>query len=343
MKFKIGEKSGEAIFSSDSLEITKHGSRIFVIDKKVSELHERLLNPVIDGDPCYFICAREENKTLPIAEDILNFFLANGINRQSQIIGIGGGIVTDITGFAASVFKRGCSLILVPTTFLAMIDAAIGGKTGLNYAGLKNCLGTFFPADKIYIHTGFLKTNTPENLLNGWAECIKIALLADQQLYEMLREKQTDVNADIIHRAIAGKISYCQNDPEDKQQRQHLNLGHTFGHVLESLTGFRLPHGVAVALGIRLATHLSLEKEMIDAQTHQQINEILDLYGFPRKVSSYHSEFDAVKTRLLLRHDKKVDKDHVLNLVLFAGMHRVKIITEYDYGGIVDRIADLFV
>jgi 3-dehydroquinate synthase len=230
------------------------------------------------------------------------------------IIAIGGGITTDIAAYAASTFKRGCRLWLVPSTLLGMIDAAIGGKTAVNFHKIKNCLGSFYPAQKIIIDLEFLKTLDAEALLSGWAEIIKIYLISGLES-ELIDNAEPDLR-NVIARSIQQKIKICQKDLYEENQRKLLNLGHTFGHVIESISEYKISHGRAVALGLRLAARLSFQKGIISDQRYAEINCLLDKYSFPQYKQDYLPQTSAKDLEIILAQDKKFGNRPLL--VLFS-------------------------
>ena len=248
--------------------------------------------------------------------------------------------MTDITAFAASTYMRGCRLILIPTTFLGMIDAAIGGKTAVNFRGIKNNIGTFYPAEKVIIIPEFLKTLPEKEMKNGWAECIKISLIKKSKLYELLTT-DNEINMDkIIKSSITLKAGICENDPEDKGERRLLNLGHTFGHVLETLSNFEISHGNAVAIGIRTAAKLSLEKNFIEETVFNKINCILDMYGLPKSLEMKFKDSFSKQVKSVLSQDKKTTLYTLL--ILFDGFQKTKICKDIGLEEIVKGLEDCF-
>ncbi|KQC10931.1 MAG: hypothetical protein APR54_03000, partial [Candidatus Cloacimonas sp. SDB] len=262
---------------------------------------------------------------LSAAEGIYNFFQLNNVNRSSMIYGIGGGITTDIAAFAASTYMRGCRLSLVPTTFLAMIDSTIGGKTALNYKGIKNNLGTFYPAEKVHVCPNFLSTLPENELRNGWAEAIKISLIGKTDLYEEILNSNRKISDSIIARAIDLKLRLCNIDPEDKQERRILNLGHTFGHIIEKLTDFSTPHGMAVSLGIRAAAQLSFQEGYLTAAEVKKITRVLDYFKFPSFIAIKQDLISQEQFKQILHLDKKSsykNKKIEINLIVFEGFQK---------------------
>lgn len=335
MKYKLGSKHTEVFFTDNfKFLFQKSIKRAYIIDELIFDLYKDKLQNIYCDLPIYFLKAKEENKSLTEAKEIYNFFQKNNVNRTSIITGIGGGITTDITAFTASTYMRGCKLILIPTTFLAMIDASIGGKTSINYNYIKNNIGTFYPAEKIIIIPEFLKTLPEEEMKNGWAECIKVALIKRSSLFDMLKSK---INIkDIIEKAVELKVEICEEDLEDRGDRRLLNLGHTFAHVLESVSNYELSHGTAVSVGIRAAALFSLQKELIDSISYKKINNLLDIFELPAVIPlSYKAKLKEIGYRVLIQ-DKKADD--FLNLVLFKDFNEVFIFPCKDKSQIIETL-----
>lgn len=226
--------------------------------------------------------AGEENKNLGTAENIWQKLLASGIGKNDCLINLGGGMVCDLGGFAASVFRRGIPFIHIPTTLLAMADASIGGKTGVDFQNLKNYLGTFSQPKAILISDTFLETLDENEIRSAWAEVIKTAVVADSMLFEML--EQPFEMSSVIRKCAEAKYKIVSADPYDRVERQLLNFGHTIGHALES---YRLEqkqpvrHGDAVAAGmhaeLKIACALGLISEPETLRIHNLIQKLTDV------------------------------------------------------------------
>ena len=323
MEYFLNEKKTEIIFQNEfKISFPKKTKKVFLIDKKVYQLFENELGKIIDC-ASFFIYASEENKSIKTIEQSYRFFRENNVNRSTIIIGIGGGITTDITAFAASTYKRGCRLQLVPTTFLAMIDAAIGGKTAINFDGIKNSIGTFYPAEKVFIIPEFLTRLPEKEVENGWVECIKTALVKPSNLYEILISNKDKITSEILQLAIDLKLSICEKDLEDKNERKHLNLGHTFAHILESVSNYEISHGTAVAIGIRAAAKLSLQSGYIDDAIYKKIIFILDYFKLPDKIPGKYKKRIRENGLEILLQDKKATSR--INVVFFNGFQSVFI------------------
>ncbi|MFP4178481.1 MAG: 3-dehydroquinate synthase [Spirochaetaceae bacterium] len=230
----------------------------------------------------------EKYKTLESLTRAAERLLEMGAGRDTVLAAVGGGVVCDIAAFAASVYMRGMRLVLVPTTLLAMVDASIGGKTGIDFKGYKNILGTFYPAEEVIISTSFIETLPEKEYLNGLAEVIKHSLLADRELYRLLCEKKGEVLdrdpavlRELIFRSLRIKAAYVEQDPREEGIRGHLNLGHTFAHALESAGRFSgYTHGEAVAWGMAKAAETGVEMGITDPQYAGEIKELLTSYGY---------------------------------------------------------------
>lgn len=209
---------------------------VVVTDKTVAELYN------IVGENVCVLPVGERSKTFATVQKICDFCLKRGLTRSGKIVAVGGGVVGDVAGFAASVYKRGVDLLHVPTTLLAQVDSAIGGKTAVNLGKVKNACGTFYVADTL-IDTDFLRTLPPKQISNGFGEITKYRMISKQ--IDEAAEQGIDA---LIRSCVAFKDKICRLDPTDVGERRILNVGHTLGHALE-LT-YRLPHGYAVANGL---------------------------------------------------------------------------------------------
>ena len=252
-----------------------------------------------------------------------------GVTRHSLIVNVGGGVVTDLGGFAAATFKRGVRFINVPTTLLGAVDAAVGGKTGFNYNGLKNEIGAFAPASDVIISTCYFDSLPVEEVKSGYAEVIKHAMLSDHD--EFLRLLEHDFNSPIDHdnllerlrRSVQVKVDIVARDPNEQGDRKALNLGHTVGHAFESLAAKRgkpVPHGYAVAWGLvteAVLSHILLKFPSEDV--HRLGNFVRDNYqDFPFTCDDYDDLLD------LMRHDKK-SRDGEISCTLLAAIGDYRI------------------
>jgi len=206
----------------------------------------------------------ETSKSLEFSAHIWNTFIEAKADKKSLLINLGGGVVSDLGGFTASVYKRGIDFINIPTTLLAMADASVGGKTGIDFSNLKNVIGTFTQPKAVFIYPGFLMTLSERHFQNGLIEIYKMALISDKKFWEYLKESS---GAEfLVIKSLSLKNKIVLKDPFDKGIRNILNFGHTLGHALESLllgTKDELLHGEAVMIGMILESHLAYQKKMI--------------------------------------------------------------------------------
>ncbi len=274
------------------------------------------------------IPAGEDNKSLWSVEMIWMFLSKNGADRSSLIVNLGGGMLTDLGSFAASTFKRGIEFINIPTTLLAQVDASIGGKTGFNFNGLKNEIGVFNKPLQVIIDPRFLKTLDHENLISGFAEMIKHALIHSQDDLADLRKfdlKNPDykVLQDMITRSILIKEYFVKKDPNEKNIRKALNFGHTVGHAFESYSlklAKPLLHGHAVAYGMLVELYLShINCGFADGTMHHLAAWIQSIYG---KLQIETGDYEELYT--LMSHDKKNDGTNI-NFTLIASVGEVEI------------------
>ncbi len=239
-------------------------------------------NPVV-------LPAGERSKGWESVKAILSRMTALGLSRDSAVIGVGGGVVTDLAAFAASVYMRGCTLVLAPTTLLAMVDAAVGGKTGFDFEGYKNLVGTFYPAVRVEAAAGALRSLPEREYLGGLAEVVKSAVIRGEDLFSILESGRREVlardpvvMAKVVRMCLEMKGAVVSEDLRERGRRAVLNLGHTFAHALESCTGFSTwSHGEAVAWGMKKAVETGLQTGITDPGFAARLISLLEAYGFP--------------------------------------------------------------
>ena len=262
--------------------------------------------------------AGEENKVLEVCFQVWETLTEAGFGRQDLLINLGGGMVTDLGCFVASVYKRGLAFINIPTSLLAMVDAAVGGKTGIDFAGLKNQIGTFAAAQATYIDTGFLQTLPSEEWANGFAELLKHALISDVQLWQDLskiQDIQKELRFEIIQQGVQIKAEIVGKDPSENGLRKILNFGHTIGHALESYylnTDTPLAHGHAVAIGLLLESKLSVGQSSLTQA------EFLSIETRIKSLYTLQIPNDIEGLWALMQHDKKNDNGEVRSCLLTA-------------------------
>ena len=311
--------------------------KLFVL---VDETTHQLCLPVIAGfdcmqeAQCIVIGATDTHKTLDTLSHVWAELQRMGATRHSLLINLGGGMVTDLGGFAASTFKRGLAYINIPTTLLSMVDASVGGKTGINFGGLKNEIGVFNNANSVILDTIFLKTMDQENILSGYAEMLKHGLISEEKMWTELLNFNLDHldgldNLEFLvqlGRMLADSVAVKQRivteDPTEHGIRKALNLGHTAGHAFESLALERKPilHGYAVAYGLVVELYLCCVKTGFPQdKMRQTVAFIKEHYGrMPITCDDYPKLIE------LMHHDKKnVGTD--INFTLLGGIGDIRI------------------
>ena len=281
------------------------------------------------------IGATDRRKNLDTLIHVWESLQQGKATRHSLLINLGGGMVTDLGGFAASTYKRGINFINVPTTLLAMVDASVGGKTGINFGGLKNEIGVFNDAEFVLLDTNWLRTLDEENICSGYAEMLKHGLIADETMWaELINFNLAQPNlrqlASMLDKSVRIKERIVAEDPHEKGIRKALNLGHTFGHAFESWAMKRQPvlHGYAVAFGLIAELYLATtQTDFPTERMRQTVNFIRAYYGsLPITCNDYPELIE------LMHHDKK-NRGNEINVTLLGGIGDIRIdqtITEED-------------
>jgi 3-dehydroquinate synthase len=309
-------------------------SQIFVgetLKNLASHLHHRTVVIITDDNVAGFygkdfpkadvlrIGSGEGVKTLETLEWIYQQLMALEADRSVFLVGIGGGIVCDITGFAASTYLRGVDFGYVPTTLLAQVDASVGGKTGVNFMGYKNMVGVFSQPSFVICDSFVLKTLPRRELVSGFAEIVKHAAIADESYFTFLEENagkalalDMDVLQQIIFDSVVIKSDIVNRDETEKGERRKLNFGHTFGHAVEKTAG--IPHGEAVSIGMTVASLLSMNRKLLTEKEVDRLRRLQALFNLPAEI-----EADKEKMFDALARDKKREGDGIY-FVLLSGI-----------------------
>ncbi len=274
------------------------------------------------------IKATDTHKNLDTLSQVWQALSNGGATRHSLMINLGGGMVTDLGGFAASTFKRGIDFINIPTTLLAMVDASVGGKTGINFGGLKNEIGVFSDSRFVIINTQFLDTLDHDNICSGYAEMLKHGLISDERTWAELMTFDLD-NPDLsqLQRMVAESIKVKERiveaDPHEHGIRKALNLGHTMGHAFESFAmrrGTPILHGYAVAYGLISELYMSARKTAFPTDSmHQTVRFIRENYG------TFNITCDDYPTLIELMHHDKKNTSGIINFTLLGNVGDIRI------------------
>jgi 3-dehydroquinate synthase len=299
---------------------------LVVVDKNVPK---KLINKVLNSLPkaqttIYYFNASEKNKNQKSVNNILSILLSKNFNRNDCLISIGGGITGDISGFAASIFKRGLKFVNIPTTLLSQVDSSIGGKTGINTVHGKNLIGAFYQPSLVISDINFLKTLPKRELVCGYGEILKHALIANQNLFNFLEKngsKILNLESPFIEKAIFESCSIkrkiVEADEKEIGVRKILNFGHTFAHAYEATLGYskKLNHGEAVILGVKTAAKFSLLNKFLNIKEFKLIENHLNKLNLPSDISKFFTLKSISKILSFMKKDKK-NNTKKINLVL---------------------------
>ena len=299
---------------------------LVVVDKNVPK---KLTNKVLKSLPkkkifLYYFNSSEKNKNQKSINDILSILLKNNFNRNDCVISIGGGITGDVSGFAASMFKRGLKFINIPTTLLSQVDSSIGGKTGINNKYGKNLIGAFYQPSLVISDIIFLKSLPKREIVCGYGEILKHAIIADKKFFSFLDKNGSQIlnlESPLIEKAIFKSCSIkkkvVETDEKEMGIRKILNFGHTFAHAYEATLGYskKLNHGEAVILGIKTAAKFSLSNKILNIKEFNLIENHLNKLNLPKNVNKYFSIKNLNKLLFFMKKDKK-NNTNKINLVL---------------------------
>lgn len=294
-----------------------------VTDSRVDELYGDEVLGILQGKCLkavkYAFPNGEENKTLDTVRDIYRFLIEEGIDRKDMLLALGGGVVGDVTGYAAATYLRGIDFVQVPTTLLAQADSSIGGKTGVDFDGYKNMVGAFNMPKLVYMNLSVLQTLEDRQFFSGFGEVMKHGLIKDALFYEWLIEnmyeiceRDMDTLLEMLIRSCTVKKSVVEKDPTEQGDRALLNFGHTIGHAIEKAKHFELYHGECVALGAVAAAYISWKRELLSMEEYYEVRDMFVPFNLPISVDN----IDLQEVLHLIKSDKKMEAGKIKFVLL---------------------------
>lgn len=294
-----------------------------VTDNIVAPLYSEILKQVLESAgntvSVFVFPNGEASKNLDTVQNLYEQLITDKLDRKSFLVALGGGVVGDMTGFAAATFLRGIDFIQIPTTLLAMVDSSVGGKTGVDFKQYKNMIGAFKMPKLVYMNLNALTTLDERQFFSGFAEAMKSALIKDAHFYEwqieMLYEicdKEPDVLRELVYRSCEIKKNIVEKDPYEKGDRALLNLGHTVGHAIEKYKNFNMLHGECVALGCVASAYISWKRQMLSMEEYYEIRDMFVPFNLPISIE----DIDIEKVLSYTKSDKKMENNRIKFVLL---------------------------
>lgn len=303
--------------------INKQKNFIFV-DKKVNKIYKEKF---WKKDHTLTLIANEENKTINSSLHVIDLLNKNNFTKKEILISIGGGITQDVTAFARSIFKRGINWTYFPTTLLSMADSCIGAKSAINYGGSKNLIGLFSAPKEVFINTTFLKTLDKRDVLSGYGEIIKLCIVGGESTIEEFKKVKDLQNGDLLFKidvliktALLVKKAVITEDEFENNIRKALNYGHTIGHAIEPIVKYKIPHGIAVLIGMFVENYISNEYGHLDSPSCNMLNKIIIDY-IDKKSLSHLKSVTITELILHMKKDKKNESTNISFAVPIAVGH----------------------
>lgn len=263
--------------------------------------------------------AGEANKTLDTVKEIYKILIEEKFDRKDLLVALGGGVVGDITGYAAATYLRGIDFIQIPTTLIAQSDSSIGGKTGVDFDGYKNMVGAFYMPKLVYMNVGTLKKLNDRQFYAGFAEVMKHGLIKDAAFYEWLldhmyeiHDRDTEVLLEMVMKSCSVKKLVVEKDPKEQGERALLNFGHTIGHAIEKAKNFEMVHGECIALGMVAAAYISWKRENLSMDEYYEVRDMFVPFNLPISVEDIEPE----EILALTKSDKKMEAGQVKFVLL---------------------------
>ncbi|MDR3478259.1 MAG: 3-dehydroquinate synthase [Gammaproteobacteria bacterium] len=325
---------------------------MIVTQENIASLYLPILKAALADYPCdvMYLPNGEQYKNIEQWQGILEKLIEQRHERNTTLIALGGGIVGDMTGFAAACYLRGVNFIQIPTTLIAQVDAAIGGKTAINHASGKNMIGAFYQPRCVIADIDFLQTLSAREYRAGLAEVVKYGLIQDADFFQwleanmaLLLSKDESALLYAVHKSASIKANFVSQDEKEQGLRSLLNLGHTFGHALEVANHYEgILHGEAVAVGIIMASFLSMQLGWISSSDHQRIQALFDKIGCMKNLPALPLPSDFIR---FMQHDKKVEAGKV-HFILLKGIGqaiKTSVVTDQQLKQTIEWAADLMV
>ncbi|MCM1539179.1 MAG: 3-dehydroquinate synthase [bacterium] len=305
---------------------------------------ENLLRPYAKQVDVFAFPAGEASKTLDTVREIYTFLIEHQYDRKDMLIALGGGVVGDVTGYAAATYLRGIDFIQIPTTLIAQSDSSIGGKTGVDFDGYKNMVGAFYMPRLVYMNIAALKTLDDRQFYSGFAEVMKHGLIKDAPFYEWLLENMYEIHdrdievlREMVMRSCMVKKLVVEKDPTEKGDRALLNFGHTIGHAIEKYKNFELTHGECISLGFVAAAFISWKRELLSMEEYYEIRDMLVPFNLPISIDHIEPE----KIVALTKSDKKMEHGKI-RFVLLRKIGKALIDTSVTEQELLDAVGEIY-
>lgn len=319
------------VIENDFSKLAEHVTKLEISGRKLAVITDSNVGPLYADKVAqclketgnnifvYTFEAGEKNKNLNTVQDVYEFLIKNKFDRKDMLVALGGGVVGDLTGFAAATYLRGIDFIQVPTSLLAQVDSSIGGKTGVDFRAYKNMVGAFHQPRLVYMNTSTLSSLNTRLFNSGFGEILKHGLIKDASYFQWLKDNIEKIAAldsgyleEMIYRSCKIKRKVVENDPTEKGERAQLNFGHTLGHAIEKQMNFELYHGECVVLGMIAALNICVERGTITKEEYDDIYNTFKAYNFPMTVDK--TTIDEVIAAS--KNDKKMDGNKVKFILL---------------------------
>ena len=335
----------------DGDSLLKKRNLCVITDRNVDALFgaeiKELLQGICKELSFYVFSAGEEHKTLETVSDIYRFLIEKRITRKDMLIALGGGVVGDITGFAAASYLRGIDFVQIPTTLLSQVDSSIGGKTGVDFEQYKNMVGAFHMPRLVYTNVSALKELDERQFASGFAEVMKHGLIKDRKYYEWLLEniyeiddREVDVLQEMVYKSCVIKKKVVEKDPTEQGERALLNFGHTIGHGIEKASDFTLLHGECVALGCIAAANISYKRHLIGEDEYLEIRDMFVPFHLP--IALREISFTAQEVVENTKSDKK-NASGTLRFILLERLGKAVIEETVTEKELLEAVEDLII